>query len=51
MRNSHSCFLKGAGHHKQARTNVPVFGIETDMAVGGSFDTFPKLLAAKCRAV
>jgi len=31
--------------NKQARTNVPVFGIETDMAVGGSFDTFPKLLA------
>src|SRR5216683_3172755 len=31
-------------HNKQARTNVPVFGIEADMAVGGSFDTFPKLL-------
>jgi long-chain acyl-CoA synthetase len=31
-------------HHKQARTNAPVFGIETDMAGGGSFDTFPKLL-------
>ena len=44
MRNSHGRCLKGAGHHKQARTNVPVFGMETDMAVGGSFDTFPKLL-------
>ena len=31
-------------HHKQARANVPVFGIGTDMAGGGSFDTFPKLL-------
>src|SRR5260221_7306548 len=44
MRNSHGCCLKGAGHHKQARTNVPVFGRETDVVVGGSFDTFPKLL-------
>src|SRR5260370_19212121 len=44
MRNSHGCCLKGAGHHKQARHNVPVFGTETDVVVGGSFDTFPKLL-------
>jgi len=35
---------KGRHHHKQGRTNAPVFGIETDMAGGGSFDTFPKLL-------
>ena len=34
----------GRRHHKQGRTNAPVFGIETDMAGGGSFDTFPKLL-------
>ncbi|GLR89478.1 long-chain-fatty-acid--CoA ligase [Bradyrhizobium iriomotense] len=34
----------GRHHHKQGRTNAPVFGIETDMAGGGSFDTFPKLL-------
>src|SRR6267143_6673624 len=45
MRNPHGCFPKEQRHNKQARTNVPVFGIETDMAVGGSFDTFPKLLA------
>jgi long-chain acyl-CoA synthetase len=45
MRNSHGCFPKRAQHHhEQARTNAPVFGIETDMAGGGSFDTFPKLL-------
>jgi long-chain acyl-CoA synthetase len=45
MRHSHGCFPKRARrHHKQARTNAPVFGIETDMASGGSFDTFPKLL-------
>src|SRR5215831_11229582 len=31
-------------HHKQARTNAPVFRIEADMAGGGPFDTFPKLL-------
>jgi long-chain acyl-CoA synthetase len=31
-------------HHKQARTNAPVFGIETDMAGGEPFDTFPRLL-------
>jgi long-chain acyl-CoA synthetase len=30
-------------HHRQARFNVPVRGIETDMD-GGSLDTFPKLL-------
>jgi branched-chain amino acid transport system ATP-binding protein len=45
MRISHSWLPKWAQHHhKQARTNAPVFGIETDMAGGGSFDTFPKLL-------
>jgi long-chain acyl-CoA synthetase len=31
-------------HHKQARTNAPVFGIETEMAGGEPFDTFPRLL-------
>lgn len=42
---SHGCFPKRArNHHKQARTNAPVSWIETDMASGGSFDTFPKLL-------
>src|SRR5436189_3336291 len=45
MWNPHGCFPKEQRHNKQARTNVPVLGIETDMAVGGSFDTFPKLLA------
>src|SRR3977135_1703819 len=25
MRKSHGCCLKGAGHHKQARPNVPVW--------------------------
>src|SRR6195256_4703175 len=45
MRNPHGCFPKELRHNKQARTNVPVVGNETDMAVGGSFDTFPKLLA------
>jgi long-chain acyl-CoA synthetase len=45
MRNPHGWLPKRAQHHhKQARTNAPVFGIETDMAGGGSFDTFPKLL-------
>src|ERR1700757_4466107 len=45
MRHSHGYFPKRAWHHhKQARTNAPVAGIETDMAAGGSFDTFPKLL-------
>ena len=44
MRNSHGCCLKGAGHHKQARTNVPVFGWRPTWPIGGSFDTFPKLL-------
>jgi long-chain acyl-CoA synthetase len=34
----------GRHHHKQGRTNAPVFGIESDMAGGGPFDTFPKLL-------
>lgn len=34
----------GRHHHKQGRTNAPVFGIETDMAGGGTFDTLPKLL-------
>jgi len=36
--------IKGAASPKQARANASVFGIETDMAGGGSFDTFPKLL-------
>jgi long-chain acyl-CoA synthetase len=35
---------KGAASPKQARANASVFEIETDMAGGGSFDTFPKLL-------
>src|SRR6516225_8980254 len=45
MRNSHGWFPKRARHHhKQVRTNVPVFGIETEMAGGGPFDTFPRFL-------
>jgi long-chain acyl-CoA synthetase len=35
---------KDAAHPIEVRTNAPVAGIETDMAAGGSFDTFPKLL-------
>src|SRR5215813_2913591 len=34
----------GRRHHKQGRTNAPVFGIEADMVGGGSFNTFPRLL-------
>lgn len=38
----------GRRHHKQGRTNAPVFGIESDMAGSGPFDTFPKLLLRNC---